>query len=148
VTASEGSAVEATGARLRLEGNRFVGNGAGVVVTECRGDLVGNRIEENRTVGLDSAGSPLRITGNQIAGNGEGGVVIRSGGGTLWDNSLGGNGGYELAAAGPEDVMAPGNWWGSADLAVVRGRIWEGCGAGVCGRVIFMPLRTAPPRLP
>jgi len=144
VTTSEGSAVEATGARLRLEGSRFARNGAGVVVTECRGDLVGNRIDENRTVGLDLAGSPLRVTGNRLAGNGEGGVVIRSGGGTLWDNSLGGNGGFELINAGPEDVVAPDNWWGSADPGGVRGRIREGCGAGPCGKVIYLPIRTTP----
>jgi parallel beta-helix repeat protein len=144
VTTSEWSAVEATGARLRLEGNSFVRNGVGVVVRECRGDLIGNRIEENRTVGLDSAGSPLRITGNRITGNGGAGVVIRSGGGTLWDNSLEGNGGYELINAGQEDVAAPGNWWGSADLAVVRGRIREGCADRSCGRVALVPLLTGP----
>jgi hypothetical protein len=144
VTGSEGSAVDATGARLRLEGSSFVRNGAGVMLTGCRGALVGNRIQENRTVGLELAASPLRITGNRISGNGSTGVVVRSGGGTLWENIIEGNGGGELAVTGAEDVVAPGNWWGSVDPDRIRGRIREGTGA----TVLFTPFLEAPPRFP
>ena len=144
VTGSEGSAVEATGTRLRLEGNSFIRNGAGVTLTGCRGDLIGNRIEENRTMGLELADSSLRITGNRITGNGTTGVLVCSGGGTLWDNILEGNGGGELAVTGAEDVAAPGNWWGSVDPERIRGRIREGAGA----TVLFIPFLEAPPRMP
>ena len=145
VTASQGNGIEASGARLRLEGNKVTRNGAGLVLKECRGDVVSNGIEENRTYGLDLTDAPLRIIGNWITGNGEAGVMIRAGGGTLWDNTLRGNGGYELINAGPEEVVAPGNWWGSADLAEVRGRIKEGCADRSCGRVTLAPLLTGPP---
>jgi hypothetical protein len=144
ITGSERSALDATGARLHLEGSSLVKNGAGVTLSGCRGELVGNRIEENRGAGLELAASPLRITGNRITGNGTTGVIVRSGGGTLWDNILERNGDGELAVTGSEDVAAPGNWWGTAELDRIRGRIREGVG----GTVLFTPILEAPPRLP
>jgi hypothetical protein len=144
ITGSERSALNATGARLHLEGSSFVKNGAGVTLSGCRGGLVGNRIEENRGAGLELAASPLRITGNRIAGNGTTGVIVRSGGGTLWDNILERNGDGELAVTGSEDVTVPGNWWGTVELDRIRGRIRGGVG----GTVLFTPILEDPPRLP
>ena len=145
VTGSEESAVEATGARLRIEGSSFVRNGAGMTLTKCRGDLFGNRIEENRTVGLEFTESPLRITGNRITGNRGTGVVIRSGGGSLWENNLEGNGEGALAVTGTEDVAAPGNWWGSANPDRIRGLIRAGVANGM---VLFTPYQEVPPSFP
>jgi hypothetical protein len=144
ITRSERSALDATGARLHLEGNSLVKNGAGVTLSGCRGELAGNRIEENRGAGLELAASLLRVTGNRIAGNGTTGVIVRSGGGMLWDNILERNGEGELAVTGAEDVAAPGNWWGTAELDRIRGRIRGGVG----GTVLFTPILEAPPRLP
>lgn len=143
LSGTEGSAVEANGARLHLEGNSLVRNGAGALLAGCRGDLVGNRVERNRQGGLDLTGSPLRITGNRITGNDGIGVLVRSGGGTLWENSLEGNGGGDLAVTGTEEVAAPSNWWGSADPARIREQISTGAG----GRVFFTPFLEAPHRL-
>ena len=145
VTGSERIAIEATGTRLRFQGSSFVRNGVGVLLTGCRGDLVENRIEENRTVGLELADSPLKITGNRIIGNGTTGVMVRSGGATLWDNALDKNGDAELAVMGSEEVSAPGNWWGSVDLERIRGRI-RVVEAG--GTVLFTPLLGVPPSFP
>jgi hypothetical protein len=144
ITGSERSALDATGARLHLEGSSLVKNGAGVTLSGCRGELVGNRIEENRGAGLDLAASPLRITGNRITGNGTTGVIVRSGGGMLWDNIMEKNGDGELVVTGTEDVAVPGNWWGTAELDRIRGRIRGGIG----GTVNFTPILEAPPRLP
>ena len=145
VSGSERIAIEATGTRLRFEGSSFVRNGTGVLLTGCRGDLVGNRIEENRTVGLELADSPLKITGNRITGNGTTGVMVRSGGATFWNNTLDKNGETELAVMGAEEVAAPGNWWGSADPDRIRGRIRVGEAGGA---VLFTPLLEVPPSFP
>ena len=145
VSGSKRIAIEATGTRLHLEGSSFVRNGAGVLLTGCRGDLVGNRIEENRTVGLELADSPLKITGNRIIGNGTTGIMVRSGGATLWDNSLEKNGDGELAVMGSEEVAAPGNWWGCADPDRIKGRIRVGEAGGT---VLFTPLLEVPPGFP
>ncbi len=144
VTGSTENGLEATGGRVHLEANRFVRNGAGVILTGCRGDLVGSRIQENRMTGLELADSPLRITGNRISGNGGVGVVVRSGGGTLWENILEGNKGGELDVTGSGEVVAPANWWGSADSARIRERIRENSG----GKILFTPQLESPPQLP
>lgn len=145
VLLSTGAAVEATGVRLRLDGTRLTRNHAGLVCDDCRGDVVNSSVEENRTSGLDLTDSLLRITDNRISGNGGSGVVIRSGGGTLWRNSLAGNHGPALATLGTDDVVAPENWWGSADPAVIRGQTREGCADGSCGRIWVVPPLAAPP---
>jgi hypothetical protein len=144
IAGSEGSALDATGARLHLEGSSFAKNGAGVTLSGCRGELVGNRIEENLGAGLELAASSLRITGNRITGNGTTGVIVRSGGGMLWDNILERNREGELAVTGSEDVAAPGNWWGTVEMDRIRGRISGGFG----GTVLFTPILETPPRLP
>jgi Right handed beta helix region len=142
VTESRANAFEATGARLRLEGNTFTRNGSGLVLNGCRGDLAGNKIQENRGKGLELADSPLMISGNRITGNGGVGVMVHSGGGTLWDNTLEGNGGGELTVTGSEDLAAPANWWGSDDPVRIRKRIKESSDA----KVLFTPFLEAPPR--
>jgi hypothetical protein len=145
VTAVKGSAVAAKGARLHLEGTRIAGNGTGIELVGCRGDLTGTRIEDNLTLGLDVADSPLRMTGNRIAGNREGGIMVRSGRGVLWDNTIEANGGFDLVNAGIDEVMAPSNWWGTADPAAVRGRVRQRCLDGVCGALLVEPVLGAPP---
>ena len=139
---SQKTAVEATGARLHLERNSVVGNGAGAHLAGSRGDLVGNRIEGNRQGGVELADSPLRISRNRISGNGGVGVLVRSGGGTLWENSLEGNGGGELVVTDAGEVAAPANWWGSADPVRIRERIRVGEGR----RVLYVPFLTSPPQ--
>ncbi len=142
VTGSTGNALVATGARLHLEGNSFDRNGAGVMLTRCRGDLLGNRVEKNGKVGVELVDASLRISGNRIAGNGGVGVMVRSGGGTLWENVLEGNGEGELVVTGSEEVVASANWWGSADPARIRKLIREGSEA----KVLFTPFLEVPPR--
>ncbi len=126
VIGSEESAVDATGARLRLEGSSIVANGSGAILNGCRGDLVANRIVENRTTGLELTASPLKVFNNRISGNGSFGVVVHSGGGTLWDNALEGNQKGGLLVSGADEVTAVANWWGSSDPERVRGAISKG----------------------
>jgi hypothetical protein len=54
---------------------------------------------------------------NLISDNGERGVGIVSFAGEISGNNFSGNGLYAIGLDGPDNVAAPSNWWGGADLA-------------------------------
>ncbi len=88
--------------------NRIARNGAqGVYVNNGRTDIDVNEIVEN-------------------AGHGVEAVAI----GSLRGNNIFDNTGLALRYGGVEDLSAPDNYWGSADPAVIEGRIETGPGAG------------------
>lgn len=113
----------------RVEACRMTGNGNGV------------RYEER--------GSRLVLSGNDVTGNRVGVFCVTEGRGSasFEGNRIHGNEDYEwkMGNRQPHDVPAPGNWWGSADAASIRSRVYDRSADPSLGRLLFEPFLAAPP---
>jgi hypothetical protein len=113
----------------RFEGNRMTGNVYGVRYEErnSRAELVGNEITGNQ-VGIfcvTASKGTATIRGNRILGNEQ------------YD--------FKLGDRQRDDIPAGGNWWGTADPAAIRARIFDRGAEADLGRVLFEPPLAAPP---
>lgn len=109
-----------------------------------------NRMTENvYGVRYEERSSRAVLSGNDITGNkvgvfcvmeSEGKVAIRG-------NRIHGNADYDfkLGNRQRQDIPAQGNWWGAADAAAIRAKIFDGRVEPDLGRVLFEPFLTVPP---
>ncbi len=80
---------------LKISGNAVLGNGLnGITVRDSRGE----------------------ITANMTANNGERGIAVMSFIGAVSGNNIIDNGLYAMGLDGGENINAPDNWWGGADM--------------------------------
>lgn len=79
-------------------------------------EVAGNFIQANGGNGVSLLNSQALLRNNHIVDNGERGIGIISFSGVITDNNLFGNRLYGVGLDGEDDVYAPGNWWGGADI--------------------------------
>lgn len=125
-----------------VEYNVITGNGAGLMIEEARKQpwsnvlVQCNQIEQNIGNGVQVLRQPYP----------QGPVDVQPL--TIANNSLAGNGEYALWLGGENiDLLAPANWWGSADLATVQTAIRDDADTMSAGIVQYAPIRSAAPAL-
>ncbi len=138
----------ADGVRLQVRGALFAGNGSGLRLIACEGEVVGVRVVDNRDEGVSLKRSRLKIHGNEISGNGRVGLRLGDGLAALWGNIIQKNGAVELAYDGMGDLSLPGNWWGGLSLPELKKKVVAGQVVDPPARVLLAPLLTAAPVLP
>ena len=89
----------------------------------------------------------LKVNRCQITENLRDGLKLEDNRATIWGNAFSGNGGYNLVNAGPDNVSAPQNWWGSADEGSVNGKLSGGTPDGRLGVVDVFPWLLEKPAL-
>jgi len=100
-----------------------------------------NAIIANGLNGLIIRDARGQITGNMISDNGERGIGIQSFVGQITANTIVANGLYGIGLEGHDDIMATGNWWGSANLDK---EIFDHHDDPTLGTVTFAPKATQP----
>jgi parallel beta-helix repeat protein len=134
---------------IKIVGNKFGGNGDGLVLSSCEGLVSGNRIAQNGDCGISLTGSRVRVTANDISQNGRIGIRVTDGKGIAWGNIISANGRYDLYNAGREDFRAIGNWWGEGSAPDSPGKIYDKAADPGSGKVFCFPvLRDKPGVLP
>lgn len=103
--------------------------GSGIIVSDASSpEIIGNTIKGNKGHGvLCDGGNPL-IQANSIVGNDCNGINIVVGHPKVSGNNIHDNGSLAIVNSPKgEPIMAPDNWWGSADpetiLSLTKGRV-------------------------
>lgn len=133
------------GGSLLAERNRLVGNRRGLYLQESRGVLHGNLLAGNSEHGIFLEDTTVEVSGNRIVANGRAGVRWLNSAGRLSANQIAANGIYALINDGTGPIDARGNWWGSADPALIALAVRDGHdrpGAGLVDH--SAPLDAAP----
>ena len=122
----------------------------GLRFSTAEGVFSRNRMTENvYGVRYEERGSTAVLEGNDITGNRVGVfcVMESTGKATIRNNRIHGNRDYEFKLGNRQraDVPVPGNWWGTADPAAIRERIFDRGTEADLGRVLFEPHLKAPP---
>jgi hypothetical protein len=138
-------ALKITESRVRIDGGSFTANGAGLSVLSSHGSLTGSRISENADYGVLMKDSRMKVVGAEIVRNGGVGIIVTDGKGTAWGNAIVGNGEFDVVNKGAEEFRAMGNWWGTADLALIGRRIYDRHMDNGVGRVVYSPVLVGNP---
>ena len=104
-------------------------------------DVAGNFIQGNGGNGISLLNSQAVIKGNHISENNERGIGINSFNGLITENNLINNKLYAIGLESADDVSAPGNWYGNADLGQV---IFDKNDDPSKGRLDHKPVRKGP----
>ncbi|MGB6972913.1 MAG: right-handed parallel beta-helix repeat-containing protein, partial [Desulfobulbales bacterium] len=104
-------------------------------------DVAGNFIQGNGGNGISLLNSLAVIKGNHISENNERGIGINSFNGLITENNLLDNKLYAIGLESADDVSAPGNWYGNADLGRV---IFDKNDDPSKGRLDHKPVRKGP----
>lgn len=128
----------------------FRNNVDGLRFSTADGRFEGNRMTANaHGVRYEERGSRAELVGNEIVGNQVGIFCVTEGRGlaTIRGNRIHGNERYDFKLGDRQkgDVPAAGNWWGTADPASIRDRIFDGASDPDLGRVLFEPPLPGPP---
>ncbi|MDT8440982.1 MAG: right-handed parallel beta-helix repeat-containing protein [Desulfuromonadales bacterium] len=133
------------GGSLLAEGNRLVGNRRGLYLQESRGSVRGNLLADNSEHGIFLENSTVEVSDNRIVANGRAGIRWLNSAGRLFANQIDSNGVYALINDGDGPVDARGNWWGSADPALIALTVRDGRNRPGMGLVdTSAPLPAAP----
>lgn len=147
VAACEGTGINASDTRLKLEGAVVEGCESGIVLTECEGSVLRSLVAGNRRAGLHLSRSGVKLSGSEITRN-HVGLRVEDGRGMAWGNSFSGNGTYDIYNAGSEDFRAMANWWGAGQLPESLGsRLYDGDDDPGRGMVLVGPLLESVPLL-
>ena len=106
-----------------------------------RVDVAGNFVQGNGGNGISLLNSQALISGNHISENRERGIGINGFTGEVTENNILDNRLYAIGMESGEDVSAPGNWYGGADLAEV---IYDKSDDPNKGRLAPDPVREQP----
>ncbi|WP_298272044.1 right-handed parallel beta-helix repeat-containing protein [Geobacter sp.] len=136
------------GGRIRLERNLFVGNGTGLVLEGCEGEVARGRIAGNREAGIVLTRSRVKVVANEIAENAAVGLRVDDGRGAAWGNVFVNNGRYDLYNSGSEAFRAMANWWGESSPESVEKKVSGAVDKTGRGGVLLTPALRAKPLLP
>ncbi len=109
--------------RVRFSSCELAGNGVGALLKGGEGHLLMSRFVRNRDAGLHLAGARIRVQRCLFADNTGDGMRVDDGRGVVWASAFSGNGGYNLATTGQEDVSAVQNWWGGTNEAAILAKL-------------------------
>ena len=139
VRGSEQQGVLAEECRIKFSSCELADNSVGVQIKGGEGQLLMSRFVRNRDVGLHQTGSRIKAYRCLFADNVRDGMRVDDGRGVVWASAFSGNGGYNLANAGREDVTAVQNWWGSNDESTIVAKILDSARDAGLGKVVVGP---------
>ena len=126
----------------RITDCRLVDNIEGTRLGDSRFEISRSLISRNLSKGLNFRACANYIHHNRITGNGNGIFLYETDTESrIEENDIFGNEGYNLRLGDfyRGGIRLKGNWWGSADKAVIAEGIYEGDGEGERGRVKIAP---------
>ncbi len=147
VTGNSQHGILAEEGRIKMTSCEVSGNGVGAHIKGGEGQLFMCRFVRNIDTALHIATARLKVNRCQIAENLRDGLKLADGRATVWGNSFSGNGGYNLVNTGPESITVAQNWWGAADEASLKGKIFDASINGRIGAVNVFPWLLEKPAL-
>jgi hypothetical protein len=148
VTGNRQHGIQAEEGRIKMTSCEVSGNGVGAHIKGGEGQLFMCRFVRNIDTALYLAAARLKINRCRIAENLRDGLKLSDGRATVWGNAISGNGGYNLVNAGAESISAPQNWWGTADEASLKSKLFDASLNGRIGTVNVFPWLLEKPELP
>lgn len=125
--------------RIKFNSCELSGNGVGALLKGGEGQVFLSRFVRNHEVGLHLSGARIRIQRSLFADNLRDGIRMDDGRGVVWASAFNGNGGYNLANKGQEDVCAVENWWGSNDEKLIMAKLQDTAKDAHLGQVAVFP---------
>jgi hypothetical protein len=147
VTGNSQHGILAEECRIKFTSCEVSGNGVGASIEGGEGQLFMCRFMRNIETALHLATARLKVNRCRITENLRDGLKLEDDRAAIWGNAFSGNGGYNLVNAGPENVSAPQNWWGAADEASVKSKLFDGTPEGRLGEVNVFPWLLEKPAL-
>ena len=123
VSGSKQQGVMANECRVKFNACDLALNAVGALLKGGEGQVLMSRFEKNSDVGLHLSGARIKVQRCLFADNLGDGLRMDDGRGIVWASAFSGNGGYNLANNGQEDVSAVLNWWGSNDEATITAKL-------------------------
>ncbi len=125
----------------------------GLRFSTAEGEFTENRMTGNvYGVRYEERGSTVLLARNEITGNKVGIFCVMESPGriVIEGNRIHGNADYDFKLGNRQrtDIPARRNWWGTADPAAVRAKIFDKGTEPELGAVLFEPLLAAPPPAP
>jgi hypothetical protein len=139
VTGNSHHGILAEEGRIKLTSCEISGNGVGAFIEGVEGQLFMCKFIRNIETGLHLVAARLKVNRCQISENFRDGLKLDDGSATIWGNIFSSNGGYNLVNAGPEHISASLNWWGAADEASVKSKLFDVTRDGRLGVVNVFP---------
>jgi len=130
--------------KVRATGNVLRDNRKGFSSEQAEVELVGNTVDGNIESGVYLKHSHGNVTGNELSGNGNAGVSIEDSDVRVAGNNIVGNAKFGVDNNGTMDVVAPDNWWGTAELAKVYAMVYGKANDPKLGSVDVTPLAPKP----
>ena len=149
INGSKQQGIVANECRVKLNACDLVLNVVGALLKGGEGQVLMSRFEKNSDVGLHLSGARIKVQRCLFADNLGDGLRMDDGRGIVWASAFSGNGGYNLANNGQEDVSAVQNWWGSNDEATIAAKLLASSIDVRVGAIACFPwLAEKPPALP
>lgn len=125
----------------------------GLRFSTAEGTFAGNRMTGNvYGVRYEERGSKAVLARNEITGNKVGIFCVMESPGriVIRENRIHGNADYDFKLGNRQrgDIPARENWWGTADAAAIRAKIFDKGMEPELGAVLFEPFLAAPPPTP
>jgi hypothetical protein len=133
--------------RIKMTSCEVSGNGVGAHIKGGEGQLFMCRFVRNIDTALHIATARLKVNRCQISENLRDGLKLADGRATVWGNAFSGNGGYNIVNTGPESITVAQNWWGAADEASLKSKIFDASLNGRIGVVNVFPWLLEKPAL-
>jgi hypothetical protein len=108
----------ASHSNISIKDCRFQDNGWGIVMEECRAEILNSLIRTSLKSGIAAHRTQLLIADSVITENSSGGILLENCRARIAGNNILNNGEWEikvLASSGP--MQAAGNWWGNQNPA-------------------------------
>lgn len=127
----------AEGSRIRVNGCEFSANEVGAGIVQGEGQLLLSKFAGNREAGLRLKGARIKVQRNSFADNQGDAIQAHDGKSIVLGSSFSGNGGYNLANLGEEEITAALNWWGSNEESYITAK--AGSRKPGAGKVVVAP---------
>ena len=147
VTGNSQHGILAEEVRIKMTSCEVTGNGVGAQLKGGEGQLFMCRFMRNIDTALYLVAARLKVNRCQITENLRDGLKLADGRSTVWGNVFSGNGGYNMVNTGAESISAPQNWWGAADEASVKSKLFDAVLNGRIGAVNVFPWLLQKPAL-
>lgn len=131
--------------RLKFNMCEITQNSVGALIKGGEGQVLLTRFEKNSDAGLHLSGARIKVHRCLFSDNQGDGMRMDDGRGIVWASAFGGNGGYNLANNGREEISAVQNWWGSDNEAVITSKLFDSSKEARSGTVVVFPWLTEKP---
>jgi hypothetical protein len=104
----------ASHSNISIQNSRFQNNVWGIVMEECKAEIVGSLIRMSIKLGIAAHKTQLLIKDSVITENNLGGILLENSQVQIAQNNIMNNGGWEIKVLGSNArVQAVQNWWGT-----------------------------------